>query len=122
MPLVIGFLMLVGLQLLGDFISELFNLPIPGAIIGMVLLLVILVFRKAKDVPSDIAVTADGLIKYIGLLFVPAGAGVSLYLGLIADQWVMILTASFLSTAFTLIFCALIYKALSKDKDVEESE
>ena len=78
------------------------------------MLLGILLIRK--QVGEPIAITADGLIKYIGLLFVPAGAGISLYLGLIAEQWVMILTASFISTMLTLVCCAWIFKLLSKDE------
>lgn len=91
-----------------------FALPVPGAVIGMVMLLGVLLVRKQVDEP--IAVTADGLIKHIGLLFVPAGAGVSLYLGLIAEQWVMILGASFISTMLTLVCCAWLFKLLSKDE------
>ena len=81
----------------------------------MLLLLSVLFIRKQVDEP--IAVTADGLIKYIGLLFVPAGAGVSLYLGLIAEQWLVILTASFASTFMSLLACAWLFKILSKSGD-----
>ena len=114
MPLVHGFLLLIGLQLLGDFVSETFSLPVPGPVIGMLVLLGILIVKK--DVPNSVATTAGGLIRYIGLLFVPAGAGISLYLVLIADQWLVILGSSMVSTLLTLICCAFIYKAL-RQKD-----
>ena len=115
MNVLYGFLVLVGLQLFGDLLSHTFSLPVPGAVIGMLLLLGILFIRKQVDEP--IAVTAEGLIKYIGLLFVPAGAGVSVYLGLIAEQWLVILTASLASTFMTLIACAWLFKWLSRDED-----
>ncbi len=115
MPLVHGFLILLGLQLLGDAISTGLALPIPGPVIGMIMLLLILIVKKG--VPDDLGITADGLIKYIGLLFVPAGAGASLYLGLIAEQWLMIIVASFTSTVLTLVLCAWIFKALSKEQE-----
>lgn len=113
MNILYGFLILVGLQLFGDLLSHTFSLPVPGAVIGMLIMLAILFIRKTVDEP--IAVTADGLIKYIGLLFVPAGAGISVYLGLIADQWIVILAASFGSTFLTLLSCAWLFRLLSKN-------
>lgn len=112
MQILYGFLILLSLLLVGDFISELFNIPIPGSVIGMILLLCILIKRGRVD--DSISITADGLIKYLGLLFVPAGAGISLYLSLIAENWLMILLASGLSTILTLVFCALLFQWLSK--------
>ena len=109
-----GFLVLCALLWVGDIISEGLNLPVPGSVIGMVLLLAALFIKK--DVPHSVGKTADGLIQYIGLLFVPAGAGVSLYLALIAEEWLVILTASFGSTVLTLAFCALLFRLLSKTR------
>ena len=112
MQILYGFIILISLQLIGDSLSTLLKLPIPGAVIGMLLLLIILIIRGKVDEP--VAVTADGLIKYIGLLFVPAGAGVSLYLGLIAQEWLTILIATSISTMLTLISCAWLFQWLEK--------
>jgi len=67
-------------------------------------------------VPNDLAKTADGLISHIGLLFAPAGAGITLYLAMIAENWLIIMLASFGSTALTLLFTALAFRALSQRK------
>ena len=72
----------------------------------------------AKGVPEDLGKVSDGLIAQIGLLFVPAGAGISLYLGMIAENWMVIILASVSSTVLTLIFTAMMFKVLSKG-DVE---
>ena len=113
-----GFIILIALQLLGEAISTLLSIPIPGSVIGMVILLCGLIIKKS--ISEDLSIAADGLIKYIGLLFVPAGAGVSLYLDLIAEEWLMIIVASFTSTVLTLLSAAFIFKALSK-RNTEEA-
>lgn len=110
-----GFIVLIGLLLVGNILSEAFSLPVPGSVIGMVMLFIGLLV--IKRVPDDVGRVSDGLIAHIGLLFVPAGAGISLYLGLIADNWLMIVLASLGSTVLTLVFTALVFKVLSKGED-----
>ncbi len=107
-----GFIVLIGLLLIGNVISEGLALPVPGSVIGMVLLFIALLVNKG--VPEDIGKVSDGLIAHIGLLFVPAGAGISLYLGMIAENWLVIVLASLGSTVLTLAFVAIVFKLLSK--------
>ena len=107
-----GFIVLIGLLLFGNLVSEGLSLPVPGSVIGMVLLFLGLVFLKR--VPEDIGKVSDGLIAQIGLLFVPAGAGISLYLGMIAENSLVIILAALGSTVLTLIFTVLLFKLLSK--------
>ncbi len=94
------------------------DLPIPGSVIGMLALLSILIIRKS--IPESIGTSADNLIKYIGLLFVPAGAGVSLYLDLIIEQWPVIILASFSSTLLTFFTCSILFRHL-KQKDTSHT-
>ena len=107
-----GFIALIGLLLIGNVISEGLSLPVPGSVIGMVMLFIGLVIQKG--VPEDLGKVSDGLIAHIGLLFVPAGAGISLYLGMIAENWLVIILASVGSTVLTLVFTAVVFKFLSK--------
>ncbi|MGH1399251.1 MAG: CidA/LrgA family protein [Alphaproteobacteria bacterium] len=110
-----GFIVIIGLLLIGEIASSGLALPVPGAVIGMVLLLGILIIRKS--VPENVAQVADGLLAHIGLLFVPAGAGISLYLGMIADNWVVILLASFGGTVSSLVITALLFQALKRGEE-----
>lgn len=61
-------------QLAGTVVQQASGLPIPGAVLGLVMLLVWLV-RTGGPSPA-LHDTAQGLLKYLGLLFVPAGVGV----------------------------------------------
>jgi len=103
-------------QLLGEGIVHFTGLPIPTSVVGMVILLVGLMVKGS--LPDSLDDTASVFVKYLGLLFIPAGAGISIYLSLIAEQWVIILAASFTSTVLTLILTAYAFKWLEK-KGVE---
>lgn len=100
-------------QFLGEMIVHFSGIAIPSSVIGMVLLLVGLIIKGS--LPEDLDKTASEFVKYIGLLFIPAGAGISMYLHLIAEQWLVILVASFTGTVATLILTAYAFKWLEKN-------
>lgn len=105
-------LILFSCQFLGEAIVHFTGITIPGPVVGMMILLAGLIVKGG--LPENLDKTASEFVKYIGLLFIPAGAGISLYLDLIAEQWVVILIASFTSTVLTLILTAYIFKMLEK--------
>ena len=72
-----GLIILLGFQGAGEIISRLFSLPVPGPVIGLVLLLVFLIRRGKIDAPID--TVASALTKHLGLLFVPAAVGVVMF-------------------------------------------
>lgn len=111
--MLLGLLILIGCQLTGEIVVGLTGIPVPGSVLGMLLLFIGLLIKG--NVPTVLDITSNGLIKNIGLLFVPAGAGISLYIGLIVEQWNIILVASVTSTVVTLIVCAFIFQSLNKE-------
>jgi len=77
-----GLLVLLGCQLAGEFVVRLLDLPVPGPVAGMVVLLLLLTLREpAPDGP--VVKVANGLLRHLQLLFVPAGVGVVQYLSVI---------------------------------------
>ena len=72
-----GLIILLGFQGAGEIISRLFSLPIPGPVIGLVLLLTFLIRRGKVDGPID--TVASALTRHLGLLFVPAAVGVVMF-------------------------------------------
>ena len=107
-----GFLILVVCQFLGEIIVSVFDLTIPGPVMGMLVLLLGLIIRG--HVSDSVGKASDNLMKYIGLLFVPAGAGISMFLTLIVEEWDVILVASVISTIFTLAVCGLIFQIFNR--------
>ena len=61
-------------QLAGEALVRLASLPIPGPVVGMILLFVVMLTRT--PLPPTLGETADGLLRHLSLLFVPAGTGV----------------------------------------------
>jgi holin-like protein len=72
-----GLIILLAFQGTGEVVSRLFSLPIPGPVIGLVLLLIFLVVRGRTDEP--ISVVSSALTRHLGLLFVPAAVGVVMF-------------------------------------------
>ena len=61
-------------QLAGEVLVQLSGLPVPGPVIGMVLLFLALALRGS--VSEDLRNTSQTLLSHLSLLFVPAGVGV----------------------------------------------
>ncbi len=91
-----GLLGIVAAQLVGEFLVALLGLPVPGTIVGMALLLVALLIARPEP-ESSVFAAADELLGWLPLLFVPAGAGLILYLHLFAEQWLPIVAGVLLS-------------------------
>jgi holin-like protein len=72
---IVGLLWLLGCQLVGEVVVRLLDVPVPGPVIGLVLLWAVLTWRRTPD-DAPVVRTGDALLKHLQLLFVPAGVGV----------------------------------------------
>ena len=107
-----GFAALLVCQLAGEALARLTGLPVPGPVLGLVVLLVWLALPLPK--PGDIAPAANGLLKNLALLFVPAGVGVVQHLDrLAAGGWRLgvVLVAS---TVLAMIVTALTFAGAAR--------
>ena len=107
-------------QLVGEVVARMFALPIPGPVIGMALLFLTLVLRGGPD--ESLRTTAGTLLQHLSLLFVPAGTGVMLHLGRVADEWLPLAAALVVSTAATLAVTALTMRLLMPKPAVPEQQ
>jgi putative effector of murein hydrolase LrgA (UPF0299 family) len=97
-------------QLLGEAMVAATALPVPGPVLGMLLLLAWLFLRGG--VPESVGRVADGLLAHLSLLFVPAGVGVLVHLERMRGQWVAIGAALVIGTLVTLAVTALTMAAV----------
>ena len=114
-----GFALLLVYQLAGELITRLTGIPVPGPVLGMTLLLITLVYLN--KVPQGLRSAAEGLLRYLPLLFVPAGVGLINH-GLLLKQdiWLISITLA-VSTLITLVVTVLAltwFKKLWKVDDV----
>ncbi len=107
-----GFLVLLSFQLAGEALAHVAHLPIPGPIIGLVLLLGWA--QLGGGVAESGKQVALGLLSNLGLMFVPVAAGISFQLRALGNAawhvgWIVVVT-----TAFTLVVTAAVFAWLCK--------
>jgi holin-like protein len=97
-------------QLVGEIVVVALGLPIPGPVIGMALLFATLAARGTAG--DGLRQTANGLLRHLSLLFVPAGVGVMAHLGRLTDEWWPIAVSLVVSTLVTIAVTAVVMRAL----------
>jgi holin-like protein len=126
-------------QFLGTAVQDGFRLSVPGPVIGMFMLAAWLIGRKQffrakhrraagsalleeqEAIPQDLARVARSLIGALGLLFVPAGAGIASQFGLLrANAW-PVCVALVGSTLLGLVVTALVMQAMTRGHAPAES-
>jgi holin-like protein len=97
-------------QLAGEILVRGLALPMPGPVIGLVLLLVLLLARDRFAALSRGPLRQDGvetvaknMLAHLSLLFVPAGVGVVQKLDLIAEHGLAIAAVLAASVVITLL-------------------
>ncbi|KKB63060.1 murein hydrolase transporter LrgA [Robbsia andropogonis] len=108
-----AFTALLGFQLLGEALALLLHLPIPGSVIGMILLFLFLLWRPS--VAKSVEPAADTLLKHLSLLFVPAGAGVMTFGARMGDELPALAVTLLVSTVLAIAVTALVTSALMRD-------
>ena len=106
--------LLLAMQLLGEVLVRLLELPVPGPVVGMAVLFFALLIR-GKPLPGAMGQTVNGLLRHLSMLFIPAGVGVILYLGVIADQWLAISLSLVFSTLLTIAVTGWLMKKLGSE-------
>ena len=104
-----GFAWLLVLQSAGELLAHALQLPFPGPVVGMVLLLVAL---NLEWVRTPVAACAEFLLAHLSLLFVPVGVGVMTHLSLLSEFGGRMLVVVVLSTLIGLAVTALVLRAL----------
>ncbi|EED34777.1 LrgA family protein [Luminiphilus syltensis NOR5-1B] len=100
-------------QLAGSALVFATGLPLPGAVIGIVLLL--LTLATLGHASAALNRVAGLLLSHMSLLFIPAGTGVIMLLGLIEREWLPITVAMVVSTLLGMMTTALIVHTYASD-------
>ena len=104
--------LLFACQLVGEIIVRTIGVSFPGPVLGMGLLFLGLLVR-GRAAPQLDAV-ADGILRHLSLLFVPAAVGVMQQAGLIAANWLAISAALVVSTLLTLVVTVFVFRAVAR--------
>ncbi len=113
-----GIATLLVCQLAGEAVVRLVSLPIPGPVVGMVVLFLLMVGRA--PLPAALGDTADGLLRHLSLLFVPAGVGVVQHLGRLGSDGIRLLAVVVLGTVITLAVTAVVFETLARIMRIDQ--
>jgi holin-like protein len=104
-----GFFFLIAFELLGELLHAAFHVPLPGPVIGMFLLAAVLILAEKSARPAIVAAReplerlSRPLLSWMGLFFVPAGAGLVAEADLLKHEWVPILAGVVGSTILSIL-------------------
>lgn len=100
-----GLAWLLVFQSIGEVLSRGFSLPLPGPVLGLILLVPALRFALVRE---PVAECADFLLSHLSLLFIPVGVGVMTHLALLSQYGGRMLVVIALSTWVGLAVTALV--------------
>lgn len=105
-------------QLVGKSIQKYFLLNIPGPVIGLILLLITFIFlgKKSKNIvrlKKEISETANQIINYLSLLFVPIGVGVVMHISYLEKNLINVLIVIIIGTVLTIGFTAYLMEKIN---------
>jgi holin-like protein len=109
MTLLHGLAILLLCQSAGEALVRLLHLPLPGPVLGLLLLMAALGWQRLRA-PAGQA--ADALLQHLSLLFVPVGVGVMTHLALLSEHGMRMALALVLSTWVGLAVTAWVLDAL----------
>ena len=112
-------------QLIGELVQKVLELNIPGPVIGLILLLTTLLLSKKYDhkliqnLKVNLISSAEKLVYYIPLFFLPVGVGVVMHLSFLEGSLAKVLFIIVFGTLITLALTGLLMEKLLKNKDLK---
>ena len=109
MKLYVQLMILFVISLIGEGISSFFHLPIPGSIIGLIILFLALQFKWLR-------------IRHVNILFLPPAVGIMEKFDVIAPYLLPIVLIVFFAAVINIILIALVVQFIKKryEGDYEE--
>ncbi len=118
--LALAFVLLVACNEAGNWLSNVLVLPVPGTVIGILILLAGLL--ATGRVPEPLRRVATFLLSHLNLFYVPAGVGLMGYIALLRRDLLPIAVALVVSTLLAMAVGALVFRWAAKGDDGEGME
>lgn len=101
MKLVRQFIIIMAFVFIGEFINKVLSVPVPGNILGMLLLLIALKIKLVKL--EDVELFGNFLLSHLAIFFIPICVGIIAVTGALKGQ---LLIFTFIALSSTLIVMA----------------
>jgi len=112
--LIIHIIILYIFSLVGTWIKDLFNLSVPGSVVGLLLLFILLMTNVIKL--EWIEDGAQFLISNLVFFFIPATVGVMNYFDLFKGKGILLILVVLISTILVMGISGLVSQYLVKNK------
>lgn len=113
MKVIYQFFIILLFTFVGDLISLVLPFNMPGAIIGLLLLLLFLILKIIKV--EEVYNVSLWLQKNMSFLFIPLSVGIMKYFDILKIRWLEFLIITVVSTLATLIITALYAERCDKN-------
>ena len=113
-------LIILGIYLLGELLSRSLNLPIPGNILGMLILFILLCTKVVKV--DNISTVTNFLLDHLSFFFIPAGVGLMASIGIIKSTWWQLLVVCISTTVIIIGVTGTIVQAISRSTKAQSNK
>ena len=108
-------IIIFGIYLLGVLITDITGVPIPGNVIGMVILFLLLYLKVIKV--EQISTISNFFLDHLAFFFIPAGVGLISSFSVIKNIWLQLLIVCFVTTAINMICTGLVVQKIANKKE-----
>ena len=112
-------IIIFGIYLLGVLITDITGVPIPGNVIGMVILFLLLYLKVIKV--EQISTISNFFLEHLAFFFIPAGVSLIQSLGLIKENAILLLSCIILINIAVMIGCGKSVDFMIKLKEKKET-
>ncbi|MCW6510421.1 CidA/LrgA family protein [Lichenifustis flavocetrariae] len=102
-------------QLLGEALHRLTGIPLPGAVLGLLLLLLWFVIRPRER--PVLSAVATWLIAHLSIMFVPAAVGLMQQGAILSRYGAGIVIATAISTILTLLVTVSVFRVVARRQE-----
>lgn len=106
---------LLGFQLAGVILARISGLPVPGPVLGALMLTVVLLARRGAG--DALSRTAHTILSNLSLLFVPAAVGVIEHREIFVTYGFPLVITLVVSTLAAMAVAALVFRAVKGNAD-----
>lgn len=105
-------LIVFGIYLFGEVLASVLPIPIPGNILGMIILFVLLYTKVIKV--ENIKNITDFLLNHLAFFFIPAGVGLMTSIGIIKTTWIQLLIVCLITTIIIIVSTGIIVQFIAR--------
>ena len=93
---------IIGICFLGELLHKLLRIPIPGNILGMIILFICLCLSIIKlEMIKEIS---NFLLDHLAFFFIPSGVGLIACMNILKGEWIAFLGVCLITTVIIMVF------------------